>query len=152
MLNLYDSIRTNPAFRTLEMGDVLFAEYTCPIGEEQLGVYSHTDYLVHVVSGKKTWQTMDGDCTAEPGDTLFFRKGAAVVRQFFEQDFCLLMFSIPDRLVREIVRGMPEVRSVPAETLRCATPVVPDVVISAFLQSMRTYFSGEQRPPEPWSI
>ena len=152
MLNLYESVRTNPRFNTLAIGDLLFAEYTCPIGEERLGVFADTDYLVHVISGRKVWQTMDGDWAAEPGETLFFKKGAAIIRQFFEADFCLLLFFIPDRLVREAVRewsGHLGRASSGAEPLKCATRVAPDLALTAFFQSMLTYFSGREKPSEP---
>jgi AraC family transcriptional regulator, exoenzyme S synthesis regulatory protein ExsA len=152
MVNLYESIRFDPSFNKLEIGDLLFAEYTCPIGEERLGLFAHTDYLVHVISGKKTWQTMDGDWTARAGETLFFKKGAAIIRQFFEVDFCLLLFFIPDRLIRDTVRELsPRLgpKYYGAEPLKCAARVVNDLALSAFFQSMLTYFSGREKPSEP---
>ena len=57
MLNLYESVRSNPSFNKLEIGDLLFAEYTCPVDEARLEQWSHSDYLVHVLSGRKIWHT-----------------------------------------------------------------------------------------------
>jgi AraC-like DNA-binding protein len=151
MLNLYESLRTNPRFNTLAIGDLLFAEYSCPIAEEQLGVFAETDYLVHVISGRKVWQTMDGDWTAEAGETLFFKKGAAIVRQFFEVNFCLLVVFIPDRFIRETVREFSGRlgESSRTEPLQCATRVRPDTALTAFFQSMLTYFAAREKPSEP---
>jgi hypothetical protein len=104
MLNLYEGVRTNPGYNKLEIDDFIFAEYTCGIGAEKLGLWTHKDYLVNVVTGKKTWHTAEGVWRASPGETLFFKKGAAIVEQHFEIDFCLLMFFIPDDLVRSTVR------------------------------------------------
>ena len=53
MLNLYESVRSNPSFNKFEIGNLLFAEYTCPVGAAELGQWSDSDYLVHVLSGKK---------------------------------------------------------------------------------------------------
>jgi hypothetical protein len=63
------------------------------VGAEKFGLWTHTDYLVNVVTGKKTWHTSDGVWRTNPGETLFFKKGAAIVEQHAELDFCLLMFS-----------------------------------------------------------
>jgi AraC-like DNA-binding protein len=151
MLDLYESIREDPSFNKLEIGDVLFAEYTCPIGEEKLGLYAPMDYMIHVISGKKTWHTSDGSWTAESGETIFFRKSAAIVEQSFEVGFCLFMFFFPDRLMRETVKEMLG-RLGPASTnvgrIKTATRVENDTALNAFFRSMKTYFSGDEKPPE----
>ena len=149
MLNLFESIRSNPSFSRLEIGDLLFAQYTCPVGTARLGVWTQSDYLVHVVSGRKAWHASDGVWTAEAGDTLFFRKGAAVIEQFLEVEFCVLMFFIPDSLIRSTVRELAG--SLPAgnragRTITCAVRVENDVALAAFFQSMRVYFSGREKP------
>jgi AraC-like DNA-binding protein len=152
MLNLYQGVRANPDYNKIEIGEFLFAEITCGIGAEKLGLWTHTDYLVNVVTGKKTWHTADGVWTANPGETLFFKKGAAIVEQHFEMDFCLLMFFIPDDLVRSTVREIAgSLAAVPARgtTIQSVLRVENDVALSAFFQSMRTYFSGNEKPSEP---
>ena len=106
MIDYYEAVRTDPSVNRLEIGDFLFAEYTCGIGEEKVGIWAHTDYLVNVVSGKKTWHTSDGVWPAKQGQSLFFKKGAAILNQHFEVEFCLLTFFVPDHLIRSTVREM----------------------------------------------
>lgn len=151
MLDLYKAVRTNPSVNRLEIGEFLFAKYTCGIGDEKIGLWAHTDYLVNVLTGKKTWNTSDGVWEAKRGDTLFFKKGAAIVDQHFDVEFCLLTFFVPDQVIRGTVReiagslgGSPKVTPI-----KSAAWVENDVTLSAFLQSMRTYFSGKQKPSEP---
>lgn len=152
MLNLYEAVRSDPSIKKLEIGDFLFAEYTCGIGVEKLGNWTDTDYLVHVISGRKTWHTADGVWLASPGDTLFFKKGATVVEQQFETDFCLLMFFVPDALIRSTVRELAGMlntgtsHTVPAQR---AARVENDVALAGFFQSMRAYFAGREKPSEP---
>lgn len=151
MLNLYESVRSDRSINKLEIGDFLFAEYTCGIGAEKLGLWTDTDYLVNVITGKKTWHTSEGNWVANPGETLFFKKGAAFINQHFEVDFCLLMFFIPDNLIRSIVREIgPNLGPVPSPValLKTAARVENDVALSAFFQSMRTYFSSREKPSE----
>lgn len=151
MLNLVEAVRVNPSMRKLEIGDFLFAEYTCGVGAERLALWSPSDYIVNVVTGKKTWQTSDATWTSNPGETLFFKKGAATINQHFEVDFCLLMFFIPDGLVRSIVRELGPTLSRPAGNvapLSSAVRLENDVALEAFMQSMRTYFSSSEKPSE----
>jgi AraC-like DNA-binding protein len=67
-------------------------------------------------------------------------------------DFCLLMFFIPDQLIRSTVREIAgSLGAAPAGVtpIKSAVRVENDVALSAFFQSMRTYFSGKEKPSEP---
>ena len=152
MLNLFESVRTNPSYNRLEVGGFLFAEYTCGITAKKLANWTDTDYLMHVVTGKKTWHTIDGVCRANPGETLFVKKGATIVEQHFEEDVCLLMFFIPDGFMRGTVREMAgglSPRPAAGAPIESVLRVENDTALSAFFQSMRTYFSGREKPSEP---
>ena len=153
MINLYEAVRTNPSYDRLEIGDFLFARYTCGVGDEKLGIWADTDYLVNVVTGKKTWYTADAVWVAEPADTVYFTTGAAILNPHFEVDFCLLMFCSPrqpgqNHTVREIAGSLdPVSRGVAPD--KSAVRVENDTALSAFFQSMLTYFSGKEKPSEP---
>ncbi len=152
MLNLYEAVRRNPSYSKLELGGILFAEYTCGITAKKLPNWTETDYLVHVVSGKKTWHTADGIWRAKAGDTLFFKKGATIAEQHFEEDVCLLMLFIPDALLRGTVREVSAALSLKAAASappRTALRVENDVALAALFQSMRTYLAAKEKPPEP---
>ena len=152
MNNLYDDIRGNAAFNRLEIGEILFAEYTCPLETKMFELWTEQDYLVHVVSGKKTWHTPDGTWPLGGGQTLFFKKGAAVVEQHFETDFCVMIFFVPDSLVRDAVTDhLTELPSAPSTDTapQCVIPVESDLGLRAFFDSMKTYFGGSEKPTEP---
>ncbi len=152
MLNLYQAVRDNPSYNKLVIGDFLFAEFTCGADRKMLENWTEADYLVHVVTGKKTWHTSDGIWKASPGDTLFFKKGATIAEQHFEEDVCLLMLFIPDALMRSTVREVIEALGLHASShtpIKTALRVENDVTLAALFQSMRTYLSGHEKPPEP---
>lgn len=152
MLNIEEGIRSSPSFNKLEIGDLLFAEFTCPTATPKQASWTPTDYLVHVTSGRKTWHTADGVWAAKYGDTLFFRKGASIAEQFFDADFCLLMFFVPDNLIKNTVRELAATLGAPTTRTEPMKPIVRvenDVALSAFFQSMRAYFSGHEKPSEP---
>ena len=152
MNNLGDDIRGNPVFNRFEIGELLFAEYTCPLEAKLFGIWTEHDYLVHVVSGRKTWHTPDGSWTVREGQTLFFKKGGATVEQHFESDFCVMLFFIPDSFVQEVVAAhRAELGRSPDSggEAGSAIPVQSDVGLGGFFDSMRTYFSGDEQPTAP---
>jgi AraC-like DNA-binding protein len=152
MLNLYNAVRTNPSYSKLEIGDFLFAEYTCGTSTKLLPNWTDKDYFVHVVTGRKTWHTSDGVWKMSPGETLFFKKGATVIEQHFDLDVCLLMVFIPDALMRSTVREVIEALNLKTTDKlppRSALRVDNDVALGALFQSMRTYVAAMEKPPEP---
>ncbi len=151
MLNLPDEIRSNHTFDRLTLGDVLIAQYTCPLTDDEVGLWAESDYLVHVLTGRKTWRTAAGAWTARAGEAIFFKKGACVVEQHREEGFCVLMFFIPDAFVREVVHELgsgPGQESAAVQDPSAAIRVVDDVTLTGFFHSMRSYFARAERPPE----
>jgi len=151
MINLYEDIKSKEHYNKFEIGGLLFAEYKCPLEEKFVGIWTHTDYLVHVVTGKKTWHTTDGSFTAEAGQSLYFKKGAAIVEQFFNEEFCLLLFFVPDDFIRSVVKeyaGELNQASENVGSMESTIRVNNDVALDVFFQSMLTYFSGIERPSE----
>jgi AraC-like DNA-binding protein len=151
MINLYEDIKSKKHYNKFEIGGLLFAEYKCPLEEKFVGIWTHTDYLVHVVSGKKTWHTTEGSFTAEAGQSLYFKKGAAIVEQFFYEEFCLLLFFVPDDFIRTVLKeyaaemkGQFDTSVSNQSTLR----VNNDAAMNVFFQSMMIYFSGVDQPSE----
>lgn len=152
MQNFFDAVRSKSGVQRLEIGDFLFAQYTCGVGDDKVGFWAHTDYLVNVTSGKKTWQTADGDWLANQGETVFFKKGAAILNQHFGTDFCAFTFFIPDHLVRGTVKEIASsLGAIPAGVtpIRSAARVESDVTLLAFFESMRAYLAGGEKPSEP---
>ncbi len=151
MLNSYDTIREGLHFNKFTVGELLFVEYKCPIDQDVAGVWTPSDYFIHVLSGRKTWRTTDGTWTAEKGQTLFFKKGAAIVYQDFRDDFCVMVFFVSDNFIRDVVKEVAGQLSGhhPGEALRKSAVIVNgDVTLAAYFQSMLAYFSGTAKPAE----
>jgi hypothetical protein len=151
MLNAFDVIRGSPTARRFEIGEMLFAQFECPAQEEPVGIWSQTDHLIHVVSARSTWKTSMGTCSAEAGETVFFRKGAFVSPPHLEENLCFLIFFIPDAFVRETVRELAadlQPISQPPDARELVIRVNNDMALSAFFHSMLVYFAGDEEPPE----
>jgi AraC family transcriptional regulator, exoenzyme S synthesis regulatory protein ExsA len=151
MLNTYETIRDNLHFNKFTVGELLFVEYKCPIEQDVAGVWTPMDYFIHVLSGRKTWRTTEGTWIAEKGQTLFFKKGAAIVHQDFKDDFCVMVFFVSDDFIRDVVKDVAGQLSIRHEgdALHKGTIVVNgDVTLAAYFQSMLAYFTGTAKPAE----
>jgi AraC family transcriptional regulator, exoenzyme S synthesis regulatory protein ExsA len=149
VLNAIESIRSNPIAKKFEIGEILFAQFSCP--EESVVIWTQTDYLIHVLSGTATWTTSTGTWSAEAGQTMFFKKGALISPQHLGANLCVQTFFIPDEFVRETVRELAADVSAPSEPVRereIAIPVTNDIGLATFFQAMTAYFAADEKPPE----
>lgn len=151
MLNALETIRAIPTAKIFEIGGLLFAQFTCPAQEQPVPIWSQTDHLVHVISGKSSWKTPTGMCCAEAGETLFFKKGAYIMPPHFEEQLCIELFFIPDAFVRdtvlELASDLPAI-SLPVDSRNPTIRVKNDIGLTAFFEAMTVYFAGDEKPPE----
>ncbi|MCB0519054.1 MAG: helix-turn-helix transcriptional regulator [Lewinellaceae bacterium] len=149
MRNFFEIIKEGLHFNKFEVGDLVVVEYSCPLEDEHLGLFSQSDYLVHVLSGKKTWKTINGVWVLEAGDTLYLKKGAAIINQYFEEEFCLLGFFIPDYLIQEcladVVGKIPIQHNEEAFQFTAAA-LQSNHYLDGYFQSMLNYFRGKEKP------
>ncbi|TNE47017.1 MAG: AraC family transcriptional regulator [Bacteroidetes bacterium] len=151
MLNFYQIVKDNLHFNRFQFRDTVCLEYTCPIDAEQVGIFSRNDYLVYVLSGKKTYKTVNGEWTLVPGQTLYLKKGAEVIHQYFDDAYCMLGFFLSDELIRETyaeIRGTMQLPKSEDPHSFTATPVANSEYLEGFFHSMLNYFRGKDRPPD----
>jgi len=149
MLNFYKIVKESLHFNRFEFDNTVCLEYSCPLEGEQVGIFSQSDYLVHVLSGKKTYKTINGEWTLESGQTLFMKKGATIINQYFEDEFCMLGFFISDDLIAETIselKGKIPFASGDNQDFT-ATAVQSSSYLEGYFHSMLTYFRGEDHPP-----
>lgn len=152
MLNMYDEIRASLHYNKFEIGEMLIAEYKCPIEDESLGIWTSMDSFIHVLSGKKTWRTTQGSWTAQAGQTLYIKKGASIIEQHMDEDFCVLLLFISDDFIRDIVKeqsGQLVDTGQHDDNQERAININVDIQLSAYFQSMLAYFSAKEKPSEP---
>jgi len=151
MLNFYKIVKENLSFNRFEFKETVCLEYTCPIDAEQIGIFSRNDYLVYVLSGKKTYKTINGEWTLEPGQSLYLKKGAEIIHQYFDDEYCMLAFFLSDELIRETMEEMKGVTFVNCEQDPdefSAAMVQSSEYLEGYFNSMLTYFRGIDRPPD----
>jgi AraC family transcriptional regulator, exoenzyme S synthesis regulatory protein ExsA len=153
MLNALEVIRSNPIARRFEIGEMLFAQFSCPGEDESVGIWAQTDHFVHVLSGNMTWKLASGTWFAEAGQTVFFKKGVYIlpVHSDSRDDLCVQFYFIPDAFVREsVIEVAAELQAVsePVDSREQAIRVNNDIGLSAFFQAMTVYFAGKEEMSE----
>ncbi len=151
MLNFYQIVKDNLSFNRFEYEDTVCLEYTCPIEAEQIGIFSKNDYIVYVLSGKKTYQTINGEWTVGPGQSLYLKKGAEVIRQYFDDEYCMLGFFLTDDLIKQTVQEHRAQLTIErSRDFRefTALEVQSTAWLDSYFHSMLAYFQGINRPPD----
>src|SRR5688572_13898390 len=104
MVSLIDFVYDNCLFRQFKVNDLLFVEYKCVVNDAKLKIWSRHNYFIHVLSGKKVWKTLQAKYEVFSGQTIFVKKGANIVHQFFDNNFCSLIIFVPDQFIRDVVK------------------------------------------------
>jgi AraC-like DNA-binding protein len=149
MLNVLESVRSDPNARRFEIGELLFAQFSCP-GDE-VSIWTQTDYLMHVVSGTTKWRTSAGTASAGAGEVVFFKKGAYLLPHQPSHDLCIQVYFVPDTFVTEtLVQLTADLPAAGARVDACelVIRVKPDVGLSAFFHAMQLYFAASEDPPK----
>ena len=147
LYNFYESIRDNPTrYRQLACNELLLSEFTCELESRAQAIWSQHNYIVYVLEGKKVWHTPYGAHELSKNSCVFVRKGASIVEQFFDAEFCVLMFFLPDEFICETLRpraaGMVKTQDKHPPIM----PVETDSTLAAFMQSMMPYFARASSP------
>ena len=148
MFNLYTAIASDPRYRRYSSGDSLLTVYNCGLENKFHDLWSHHNYLVYVVEGRKTWHTPHGSYDLRKGDCVFVQKGAAIVEQFFDTEFCLFLFFLPDEFICQVLKE----KSRPLKKSdKSYTPIIniqSNRSLDMYFQLMMTYFDSNLDPDE----
>ncbi len=104
-IELFDFFVNYPTGAKLIGDDYMFVEYKCPIDAEKFKLWTDTPFLSYVISGKKDWTAVDGTYTIQAGEALFFKRGLYNTRQYFEEEFCTIVFFFTEDFVRRFMEG-----------------------------------------------
>lgn len=146
MVNALESIRANPVARQFDIGDLLFAQFACP---GNIGVWTQTDHLIHVLTGNSTWKTASRTWSIAAGEAVYVKKGAYVLPEHFDDDYCVQVFFIPDSFIKAtVIELAPALRDVlKPDSNDLLIRINSDTGLSAFFSAMSIYFAGDEDPP-----
>ena len=146
MYNLYQKILDNPSsFKQLSCGESLITVFNCPLEKKFEDAWSHYNYIIYVIDGRKIWHTAHGSYDLRKDSCVFVRKGACIVEQFFDARFCLVLFFVPDEFICEVLKTKSTPIQKPGKKYEPIIPIENDEVIQAFFQSMMPYFETRRQ-------
>lgn len=152
VVSLLDFVHNNCLFRQFKVNDLLFVEYKCVVDETKLKIWSQHNYFIYVLSGRKIWHTLHSKYEIFSGQAIFVKKGANIVHQFFDNDFCSLIIFVPDQFISDVIKHC----DMPLSHLRKKTgqsdsiiPLQPNPTLTLYFQSVFAYFGNKSIPPAP---
>jgi len=138
-------------FKTFKVDDLLFVEYKCLIEETRTGYWTHNNYFIYVVGGKKKWKTREKEFLLENGEALFIKKGAYTAHQYFDEDFCALGIFIPDEFIKSVLNKFLEEKRINRNNSSKSNPIIQvqlDESFTSYFLSVLSYFSKTSNPPK----
>ncbi|TBN06345.1 AraC family transcriptional regulator [Hyunsoonleella flava] len=104
-LNVFEYFKNSPQYNRLVGNDYMFVEYKCPIDVEKFKLWTDTPLLTYVISGKKDWTSINKTYSLKSGEALFIRKGIYNTKQYFEEDYCTILFFITEDFIRRFIKN-----------------------------------------------
>ncbi len=104
-IDVYKYFLKHPRYKKLVGNDFLLVEYKCPIEVEKFKLWTATPFITYVISGQKDWTALDKTYTIKKGEALFINKGVYNTKQYFEVDYCVMLFFITDDFIRRFVKN-----------------------------------------------
>lgn len=152
MINYYERVKGQPEiFHQLTCKELLFAKYNCPLEQQITDKWWQHHYFMYIVTGKEVIRTPNQSWMLTPGRAVFIKKGACIMEKFFDDVLCIMSFFVPDSYFVPFLRensslllrdGLPDA---------CNDTVVPielNNAMTAFYDSMSSYFLTKEKPPE----
>jgi AraC-like DNA-binding protein len=148
MLNLYDFIADSHQFKKFSVNELMYVEYKCLIKEAEF--WSHQNYFVYILGGKMKWQTSKNDYIAGKGESIYIRKGAYVAEKYHDEDFCGLIFFVPDEFIKSIISKshVPMNGVAWNAEMDSIIPIQMDETLAAYFNSIMSYFPKDNTPPK----
>ena len=152
MLNFYDYIKAHPGeIRQFSCRDLLFLINECPpdfIKEED---WAQHNAFLYVTNGRHNLYSRERSWHLQTGSTVFIKKGGLGIERVDKDAFCALMFYVPDDYIRTFIRENAAMIPPPDLSILSTDNVLPiqtTAVMTAFYQSVLTYFSSGIQPTE----
>jgi len=101
-----------------------------------------------VLEGRKIWHTAHGPFELNKGSCVFVRKGACIVEQIVDTEFCFLVFFVPDEFICEVLKSKSTPISVSARKYDPVIQIDNSATVKAFFQSMLPYLGPSHKPDE----
>ena len=132
----------------LSCGDTLFTVYNCGLENKFADLWSHNNYILYVEDGRKIWHTPHGSYDLQPGSCVFIRRGAAILEQFFDADFCFYLFFVSDEFIREVLKTKTEPLHLSEKKYEPIITIESSNAVHSYFKSLLPYFNATHLPDQ----
>ena len=150
MLRFYEFVSNHPTFKKIEVDELLFTTYDCPIEGAPLDYWTKENYFAYIVSGSVVWKTPEQEITAKAGEAVFVTKGPHRVYRAPDEDFCALLIFIPDEFIKKVIqRHHINIKNERSGRLAGSMSIISmnlDEMLSVYFASVLNYFSQAVPP------
>lgn len=149
MDNILDFIRKADLYKKFQVDDLLFAEFKCPLNDAS-GIWWHTNFFAFIVSGRTILKTPGNHYLLKPGDCVFAKKGSAISMTQTNEDFCEILIFVPDQFIKTVIQKhkISLSKGLVKQKIQTIIPLEKDEALQTYFQSLLTYFSLPEPPPE----
>jgi AraC-like DNA-binding protein len=98
------------------------------------------------MEGRKIWHTAHGSYDLRKGSCVLVRKGASIVEQFFDVNFCLVLFFVPDDFICDVLKTKSTPIHKPGKNYEPIITIASNPNVHAFYHSMIPYFDSDSKP------
>jgi len=133
-IDVYQFFKNHPAFNKLIGDDYLFVEYKCPIEADQFKLWSENDFFSYIISGKKDWTSLHQKVSTNEGEAVYIRKGVYNTKQYFEVDYCVMLFFVTDDFIRRFMNEFSNL----SKSTQSSHPQIFEIDVDDTLQSLFT--------------
>ncbi len=150
IVDIYQHLMETPTYNKLVGEDFCLIEYKCPIEVEQFKLWTESHFISFVLSGKKDWTAIEKTYETHAGDALFIRKGVYNTKQYFEEDYCVMLFFVNDDFIRNFMKETDGLQKAPTSTpeRQIFEIDVNDSLQSTFMSVFNYMIQGGEVPKE----
>jgi AraC-like DNA-binding protein len=154
MVNFFERVLQYPEYyRQFNCGHSLITAFNCPMEARLMktkyaGLWSKYNYLFYVIDGRKVWHTARGSYEIQKDSCVFVRKGGAILEQFWDTGFCVLLFFMPDEFICNTLHSKTKPLAKYEQQFQPVMPIQSNELLKGFFLSMSSYFN-ETRDPDP---
>lgn len=149
MLNFHHALKSVDFYKKIVIREMLCVEYQCLDQREYFDFWIDCPCLVYCTQGKKIYSTNGEDHWVEKDSVFFMKKGAYSGKNFLEENYCALMFFMPESFFQQFFYRHTQLKLTPGKNASEHQEIIPiqmDTILEVYFASMLAYFA---QPVEP---
>ncbi len=146
MVNLHQALVQVDIYKKVVIRDMLCVEYKCMDQRDYFHFWTDCGCLVYCTAGKKIYSSNGEDFKVSPGSIFYMQKGAYTGKNFLDEQYCALMYFIPDSYFQEFLVKYPNYRLNVLKDHQNYPKIMQienDTILDAYFHSVINYFSSQ---------